>query len=288
MVRSKCTRKVVGCVGLTLADFRAGDLFERLYAVYIETALESGHAALLLPGEKSLQASAVKDGRFKILVKFIKLAAMAGKNDRTKDGALLLHKQTLRELHDRIDPKVLISAEICVSCLTGAPQHVLSCGHILCNSCARNLGDTVAGAESCYFLESCAICNTRADLTIHLKPATAGVRMLNIDGGGVRGVVPLEILKRLQRELGPTARIQDFFDIAFGTSAGTSALYYNIALHCFSWYLHPFFSSPTISLPFPSLHPISCLFLPSRCLKYCALPYVHFHFRPLCFVLALN
>jgi hypothetical protein len=197
-------------------------LFERLYAGHVDTALEAGHAALLLPGEKSLQSSEVKDGRFKILVKFIKYAAMARKTDGTRDWALLLHKQKLAELWYRTDPKVLVSAEICVSCLTGPPQHVLGCGHTLCDLCVRRFGDTVAGEESCYFLEACAVCETRADLTIHLKPATAGIRMLNIDGGGVRGVVPLEFLTRLQRELGPTARIQDFFDMAFGTSAGTS------------------------------------------------------------------
>lgn len=210
-----------GHIGLTRAEFRAGDLFERLYANHIKTALKSGHAALLFPGEKSLQSSAVEDGRFKILVKFVKLAATARKKDGRKDWALRQHMKTLKELQYRIDPKVLISAEICVSCLTGPPQHVLGCGHTLCDLCVRRFANVVSGEESCYLLETCAICETRADLTIHLKPATAGVRMLNIDGGGVRGVVPLEFLIRLQKELGPRARIQDFFDIAFGTSAGT-------------------------------------------------------------------
>lgn len=175
----------------------------------------------------------VKDGRFKIMVKFIKIAAMARKDDGAKDWAFLLHKKTLKGLQDHIDTKILVSAEICVSCLTGPPQHVLDCGHTLCELCVRRFGEPVAGEESCYFLESCAVCETRADLTIHLKPATAGIRMLNIDGGGVRGVVPLEFLLRLQGELGQTARVQDFFDIAFGTSAGTSPSSLFIAPRCF-------------------------------------------------------
>lgn len=194
-----------------------------------------------------MQSSAIEDGRFKILLKFVKFAAAARKKDGThgrEDWALRQHMKTLKELHYRIDPKVFISAEICVSCLTGPPQHVLRCGHTLCDLCVRRFANVVAGEESCYFLETCAICKTRAGLTIHLKPATAGVRMLNIDGGGVRGVVPLEFLTRLQKELGPRARIQDFFDIAFGTSAGMLksccciALLYSLGFLHLS--LHPF------------------------------------------------
>lgn len=235
----------VGRTGLTRAEFRAGDLFEGLYANHIETALESGHAALLLPGEKSLQSSAVEDGRFKIFVKFVKLAATARNKDGRKDWALRQHMKTLKELQYRIDPKVFISAEICVSCLTGPPQHVLGCGHTLCDLCVRRFANVVTGEESCYLLETCAICEARADLTIHLKPATAGVRMLNIDGGGVRGVVPLEFLTRLQKELGPRAHIQDFFDIAFGTSAGTLTSCCYIAFSLLLWISPPL----TPSLP---------------------------------------
>ena len=191
---------------------------------------------------KSLQNSVIKDGRFNISVKFTRFATAARKKDGThagKDWALRRHMKTLKELQYRIDPKVLISAEICVSCLTGPPQHVLGCGHTLCDLCVRRFAAAVTGEESCYLLETCAICETRANLTIHLKPATAGVRMLNIDGGGVRGVVPLEFLTRLQKELGPKARIQDFFDIAFGTSAGTLTSCFYTARLCSFGFLHP-------------------------------------------------
>lgn len=210
------------CGGLTRAEFRAGDLFEGLYASHVETALESGHAAVMLPGEKCLQNSVIKDGRLKIMIQFIKLSVMACTKHGTRDWALRQHKETLEGLQYHIDPKALISAEICVSCLTGPPQHVLMCGHALCDLCVRRFGNAVAGEEFCYLIETCVICGTHAKLTVCLKPATAGVRMLNIDGGGVRGVVPLEFLSRLQKELGPRARVQDFFDMAFGTSAGMS------------------------------------------------------------------
>ncbi|TKA60681.1 hypothetical protein B0A55_12855, partial [Friedmanniomyces simplex] len=46
------------------------------------------------------------------------------------------------------------------------------------------------------------------------------IRILSVDGGGIRGIIPLEFLHLLQRSLGSSCRIQDLFDLALGTSAG--------------------------------------------------------------------
>lgn len=59
-----------------------------------------------------------------------------------------------------------------------------------------------------------------SSLTVTLKPPTAGIRILTIDGGGIRGVVPLEFMRKLQDKVGPDCPIQDLFDLAFGTSSG--------------------------------------------------------------------
>ena len=50
-------------------------------------------------------------------------------------------------------------------------------------------------------------------------------RILAIDGGGVRGVVPIEVLSRLEEKLGarvgrPDFRLADHFDLVAGTSVG--------------------------------------------------------------------
>ena len=59
-----------------------------------------------------------------------------------------------------------------------------------------------------------------------MKPPTAGVRLLSIDGGGVRGVLPLKALGNLEatfnRLAGPSGPIQEHFNIALGTSSGKS------------------------------------------------------------------
>ena len=50
-------------------------------------------------------------------------------------------------------------------------------------------------------------------------------RILSIDGGGIRGIIPGQILIALERRLktlsgDPTARIGDYFDLVAGTSTG--------------------------------------------------------------------
>lgn len=80
-------------------------------------------------------------------------------------------------------------------------------------------GRPVLGSEYTYELGSCPLCSS-GWLTAALKPPTAGVRILSIDGGGIRGVVPLEFLGILQNAVGPDCLVRDLFDLAFGTSSG--------------------------------------------------------------------
>ena len=60
----------------------------------------------------------------------------------------------------------------------------------------------------------------KTEFFVRLKPPTAGIRILSIDGGGVRGIIPLESLSLLQQLLGPDCPIQELVDLGFGTSAG--------------------------------------------------------------------
>ena len=59
------------------------------------------------------------------------------------------------------------------------------------------------------------------------RPAAAGRprRILSIDGGGIRGLIPIEVLAELERQLAersgrPDAVLADHFDLVAGTSAG--------------------------------------------------------------------
>ena len=55
---------------------------------------------------------------------------------------------------------------------------------------------------------------------ICLKPSGAGVRILSLDGGGIRGIVELVILQKIEEALGTGLPIQAFFDLIIGTSTG--------------------------------------------------------------------
>jgi patatin-like phospholipase/acyl hydrolase len=56
--------------------------------------------------------------------------------------------------------------------------------------------------------------------TAQLKPKYSGVRILTLDGGGVRGLVELKLLKAVESALGGKIPIQRFFDLIGGTSTG--------------------------------------------------------------------
>lgn len=53
-----------------------------------------------------------------------------------------------------------------------------------------------------------------------IKPPTASVRVLSLDGGGSRGRVPLVFLKEIQDAIGLPYPVQQNFDVVFGTSSG--------------------------------------------------------------------
>lgn len=111
----------------------------------------------------------------------------------------------------------------CLYCLRRKPEHVLTCGHAICDLCVTIFGNPVASKEAQFVVDCCILCQTKGKLLARLKPPTAGSRILSIDGGGVRGVIPLEFLGLLQDILEPQLPVQDLFEQAFGTSSGETS-----------------------------------------------------------------
>ena len=57
------------------------------------------------------------------------------------------------------------------------------------------------------------------------KTASTPLRILSLDGGGIRGILPAFLLAKLERHIqektgNPSARLIDYFDFFTGTSAG--------------------------------------------------------------------
>jgi hypothetical protein len=94
----------------------------------------------------------------------------------------------------------------------------------MCDICVRNVGEETLTLDSQYQINACLLCR-EGRLVVGLKPLTAGLRVLSVDGGGTRGVIAIGILNLLQGILGNIWTIQDSFDIAYGTSVGGSIVY---------------------------------------------------------------
>ena len=147
-----------------------------------------------------------------------KFAAFFDDLEATDESSSNAHAENIKM---QVSPwAALRSHTTCLYCLRRKPEHVLTCEHAICDICVKIFGESAEGNDHCFQLTRCILCISRGSLRACVKPPTAGPRILSIDGGGVRGVVPLEFLSLLQDMLDPALRVQDLFDQAFGTSSG--------------------------------------------------------------------
>jgi|SRR5436190_12091484 len=111
------------------------------------------------------------------------------------------------------------SNDTCLVCLGARPQYGLPCGHIICENCIRTFG---AKTDIWTFdVHHCFLCRLEVSgVRIELKPPTATARLLSIDGGGARGIIPLVFLQVLEERIGLPYPVQENFHFAFGTSSG--------------------------------------------------------------------
>ncbi|CAG8887459.1 unnamed protein product [Penicillium egyptiacum] len=111
------------------------------------------------------------------------------------------------------------SNKICLYCLFHSAQHVLACGHTVCDRCVQVFGTPMKGFEYRFVVKGCLYCLYQRPLIADILPPTMSPSILAIDGGGVRGVIPLEFLFLIQENLGDCP-LQDLVDLAIGTSSG--------------------------------------------------------------------
>ncbi|KAJ5364525.1 uncharacterized protein N7496_010238 [Penicillium cataractarum] len=116
------------------------------------------------------------------------------------------------------------SNTICYCCIREAPDFTLKCQHTICRSCVKLFSQS-ASDETVFNLKCCPLCREGVQnrdnwAQFRLKPALAGVRVLAIDGGGVRGTISVRILEALEKEIGLGLPLAHFFDVIMGTSSG--------------------------------------------------------------------
>lgn len=92
------------------------------------------------------------------------------------------------------------------------------CEHSICQTCVRIFGRQRGDT---FQLSDCLLCQQDTmGFEIRVKPDTATVRVLSIDGGGTRACMPLAFLQEIQDNVGLPYPVQHNFDIIFGTSSG--------------------------------------------------------------------
>ncbi|ETI24750.1 hypothetical protein G647_04120 [Cladophialophora carrionii CBS 160.54] len=145
----------------------------------------------------------------------------------TRQATLQAHSKLLQSIYRGGYPTRDKAAEfqlnsICVACLCNPPQHQLGCGHILCTDCVKDFGQQDGRSVK---ILGCPLHdnfqkNSPTGITtdVELAPAFSGLRVLTLDGGGIRGIVELAVLKAIEACLG--VPLQKFFDLVVGTSTG--------------------------------------------------------------------
>ncbi|KAH8635555.1 hypothetical protein IG631_10956 [Alternaria alternata] len=137
------------------------------------------------------------------------------------------HDTTIRFFNTLGSASGILSHATCFCCLMQSPEHALRCGHVLCTQCVRAHGQRSQNATNTRCLVNLGCCPLHPEETqwevpclLRFKPEHAGVRLLCLDGGGVRGIVELEVLRAIQNQIGDRIPIQAFFDLIMGTSTG--------------------------------------------------------------------
>lgn len=186
-------------------------VFDRVYRRDCTTAInkalvqQDGRTSFLFNLSDRLQAD------------YKQLKACAGSRETAQ------HLQRLKDVHEYLGS--VKSHKTCLCCLLRAPEKVFSCGHAICDLCVRTFGQTNPERKDEFAFPNCILCGEQNHKpVISLIPVTAGIRLLSLDGGGIRGVIPLVCLEFIQNRLAELqVSLRDVFDFACGTSAGMSS-----------------------------------------------------------------
>ncbi|KAH8684241.1 hypothetical protein BGZ60DRAFT_397086 [Tricladium varicosporioides] len=161
--------------------------------------------------------------RLEQLLKKLGSYGLVGESQRAT--AVRLHRENLVQFFEESeDTENAIDKgnhEVCWCCMFSTPEHVLSCGHVICTPCLRDYGRVKSKTEvqihECPF-ESYGRCHPR---TVYIKPKFAGMRVLVLESGDIAGIIQLEILRLLEAEMLGRIPIQFFFDSIIGEGTGS-------------------------------------------------------------------
>ena len=191
-------------------------MFTSVYKQHVTKAFQSDFKNRLtgcsLDVLKTLRNSDVRNVRLKLQRNF-------RQKRETADWARACYLEGVKK--HPIDWTSFTSSHSCSTCL-GVPQYRIGCGHSMCAECVQRFGEMCEEHEYVYSAPVCPLCGSLQGATqarlIKLKPPTAGVRVLSVDAGGMRGLLALQHLQILESTMG--SAIAHFVDFGIGTSVG--------------------------------------------------------------------
>jgi hypothetical protein len=110
----------------------------------------------------------------------------------------------------------------CLFCLCRLAEHQLPCRHAICDTCVTIFGRPTCGVEYHQDLVRCPLCQKPSQLTVRQLPPTKRPVVVTLDGGGIRGMITLGLLRALERRLaGAVTTVAEIPDLIAGPSVGT-------------------------------------------------------------------
>jgi len=133
------------------------------------------------------------------------------------EDSAVAHRRTLRSFKPLF--KDIYSTKVCLSCLARRPwqQNTLSCRHSFCPTCVSIHGQADLNDPWSFNLDTCPLCDKPNKISLHLRPATAGLRGLILDGNSNKDI---ELLQDVEERLQLPISITEHFDIINGRGSG--------------------------------------------------------------------
>ncbi|KAM0347532.1 hypothetical protein ACHAP4_011332 [Fusarium culmorum] len=197
-------------------------VFQTLYQVPVSRAVEAAVSPCKASRPSMTASVLVEQIQEEMTVQFEQFYGLGSTVASSHQEQMCRHKE---------EWSLIRSDDTCLCCLRRRPQYCLPCRHTFCEVCITSFYPPENKDAYLFNLDVCLLCGASAEgRRIRMRPDTATARVLSLDGGGVRAVVPLEFLRALEELIRLPCPIQRHFDVVFGTSSGAlsaCALYIN-------------------------------------------------------------
>ncbi|KAI1181803.1 hypothetical protein F5B17DRAFT_240233 [Nemania serpens] len=121
-------------------------------------------------------------------------------------------------------------SQTCIFCMVRPPIHTLECKHRLCSSCV-----VICGREAdpwAFRVLRCPLCQVLNEVVFYIRPPTAGLRVLSLDGS--RPANTWDFLKSLRGRIHlVTIAFRDYFDVVVASDSDSPRLAKSPSLRTF-------------------------------------------------------